>query len=123
MKSILITGANRGIGLGIVNYLASSSELKPDYIFAGYRKPEESKELLELGQSKKNVIPVRLDITNDESIKDAKFEVEGKLSGKGLNMLINNAGVAKKLNINTINENDMLETYRNNVIGPWKVTK
>lgn len=28
-----------------------------------------------------------------------------------------------KLRFTNLNEKDMLETYRQNVIGPWKVTK
>ncbi len=42
MKSILITGANRGIGLGIVKQLASTSPT-PELIFAGYRDANNSK--------------------------------------------------------------------------------
>lgn len=41
MKSILITGANRGIGLGVVKELVSSSS-KPELIFAGYRDGNKS---------------------------------------------------------------------------------
>lgn len=36
MKSILITGANRGVGLGIVKQLLLHSP-SPELIFAGYR--------------------------------------------------------------------------------------
>jgi NAD(P)-dependent dehydrogenase (short-subunit alcohol dehydrogenase family) len=42
MKSILITGANRGLGLGIVKYLISNSS-SPELIFAGYRDADKSK--------------------------------------------------------------------------------
>jgi hypothetical protein len=31
--------------------------------------------------------------------------------------------MATKLRFIDINEKDMIETYRQNVIGPWKVTK
>jgi short-subunit dehydrogenase len=64
-----------------------------------------------------------IDITNDASIKEAVEKVEQRLNGKDLNCLINNAGTAKKLRFMDINEKDMMETYRQNVIGPWKVTK
>jgi short-subunit dehydrogenase len=49
--------------------------------------------------------------------------VKQRLNGKDLNCLINNAGSTTKLQLSRINEKDMLETYRSNVIGPWKVTK
>jgi short-subunit dehydrogenase len=49
--------------------------------------------------------------------------VQKALNGKDLNCLINNAGVAAKLKFADINEKDMMETYRQNVIGPWKMTK
>ncbi len=63
------------------------------------------------------------DIVDDTSIQKAVEKVEQRLNGKDLNCLINNAGVATKLRFIDINEKDMIETYRQNVIGPWKVTK
>jgi len=64
-----------------------------------------------------------IDIVDDTSIQKAVEKVEQRLNGKDLNCLINNAGVATKLRFIDINEKDMIETYRQNVIGPWKVTK
>jgi short-subunit dehydrogenase len=49
--------------------------------------------------------------------------VKQVLNGKDLNCLINNAGMAMKLKFSDINEKDMMETYRQNVIGPWKTSK
>ncbi len=40
MKSILITGANRGIGYGLVKQFMAS---KADHIFATYRQLDRSK--------------------------------------------------------------------------------
>lgn len=40
MKSVLITGANRGLGLGMVRYLVKQN--KADKIFATCRKPSEA---------------------------------------------------------------------------------
>jgi hypothetical protein len=64
-----------------------------------------------------------IDIIDDKSIQKAVEKVEQSLNGKHLNCLINNAGMATKLRFSNINEKDMMETYRQNVIGPWKVTK
>ena len=41
MKSILITGANRGLGLGVVKELIASST-SPEFIFVGYRDANKS---------------------------------------------------------------------------------
>ena len=41
------------------------------------------------------VVVVKLDVTNEASIKQAAAEVEAKLEGKGLDVLINNAGVCQ----------------------------
>jgi NAD(P)-dependent dehydrogenase (short-subunit alcohol dehydrogenase family) len=124
MKSILITGANRGIGLGIVKELISSSS-KPELIFAGYRDADKSKELLDLAKQHANVIiPIQIDASDEQSVQKAKVEVEKKLgTNQGLNCLLNNAGVSKTVQLKEINEKDMLDTYKQNVMGPWRVTK
>lgn len=41
MKHILVTGSNRGIGFGIVKYIASNLS-NVEHIFAGYRDPNKS---------------------------------------------------------------------------------
>lgn len=66
---------------------------------------------------------MEIDITDDKSIQQAVEKVEQRLNGKDLNCLINNAGMTTKLRFVNVNEKDMLETYRQNVLGPWKVTK
>ncbi|CAF2651913.1 unnamed protein product [Rotaria sp. Silwood2] len=93
LKNILITGTNRGIGFGIVKHLVSNSS-NVEHIFAGYRDANKSKELLDLAKQHSNVIiPIQIDVTDDESVNKAKVEVEKKLgNNQGLNCLINNAG-------------------------------
>lgn len=66
---------------------------------------------------------MEIDTTDDKSVQQAVEKVEQRLNGKDLNCLINNAGATTKLRFANINEKDMLETYRQNVLGPWKVTK
>ncbi|UJR25066.1 hypothetical protein I4U23_006426 [Adineta vaga] len=121
MKNVLITGANRGIGFGLVKqFLASNA----NHVFATYRQMDRSKELFDLAKEHSaTVTPIQLDITDDSSIQRAVEKVEQRLNGKDFNCLINNAGSTTKLRFKDINEKDMMETYRQNVIGPWKVTK
>lgn len=64
-----------------------------------------------------------LDITDDSMVQQAFELVQKTLNGKDLNCLINNAGVAAKLKYSDINEKTMIESYRQNVIGPWKMMK
>jgi NAD(P)-dependent dehydrogenase (short-subunit alcohol dehydrogenase family) len=93
MSSYLITGSSRGLGLNLVSLLASLPESEVSTIFATARSNNsgELKRLIEENSSR--VIFVPLDVANEQSIDEAKKEVERYLDGKGLDILINNAGV------------------------------
>ncbi|KAE8441719.1 hypothetical protein EG329_004505 [Mollisiaceae sp. DMI_Dod_QoI] len=81
---------SRGLGLELATQLASSSNVST--IFATARK--ESPALKELIQkSNGRVVSIALETTSQESIKQAVTEVEKALGGKGLDVLINNAGI------------------------------
>lgn len=96
MKVILVTGANRGIGLAIVKALAQSGHAPSSSteVLLGCRDLEAGtharKELQAGGIS--NVKPLLLDVTSDASIRDAVQQVQ-KSNGQ-LDVLINNAGYA-----------------------------
>ena len=90
IKSVLITGCNRGIGLGMLKYFASNCG--PDtHIFSCSRRS--SPELDEMGK-RDNIHLVTMDISDKESVNNAVARVTELLGGKGLNLLINNAAVA-----------------------------
>ncbi|XXG99909.1 hypothetical protein Hte_006250 [Hypoxylon texense] len=94
MASYLVTGASRGFGLALVQELISHPTSKVGTVFAATRS--DSPVLNELAQkSSGRVIVVKLDITDKNSIKKAAAEVDSKLGGKGLDVLINNAGVCQ----------------------------
>lgn len=79
-KTILVTGANRGIGAAIVRELLKH---KVGKIYAAARN---TKNLPDFGSSK--VVPLTLDITNQAQVKAAAE------TAKDVNVLINNAGTA-----------------------------
>lgn len=79
-KSVLVTGANRGIGLAIVNALLEKGVTK---IYAAARDPQK---LPDFGDER--VVPLRLDITNAGQVTDAAAVAND------VDILINNAGVA-----------------------------
>jgi len=90
MASYLITGSARGIGLEMVTQLSTSKETS--IIFATSRS--ESPALKELvSSSSGKVFFIKLDTTDESSIAAAVKEVEAILNDKGLDVLVNNAGI------------------------------
>ena len=76
-KTVLITGANRGIGKALVDEALRRGAKK---VYAGMRTPVQHPD--------KRVIPLTLDVTSASQIQRAVDEVDA------LDVLINNAGVA-----------------------------
>jgi len=76
-KTVLITGANRGIGLALVEEALRRGAQK---VYAGTRGPWQ--------HSDKRVMPLALDVTNTAQIQRAVGQVDS------LDVLINNAGIA-----------------------------
>ncbi|KAI1073697.1 hypothetical protein F5B20DRAFT_586970 [Whalleya microplaca] len=92
MASYFVTGASRGLGLALVRELISHPISKVGTVFAAARS--DSPVLNELAQkSSGRVIVIKLDVTDNDSIKKAAAGVDSKLGGKGLDVLINNAGI------------------------------
>ena len=83
-KRILITGANRGVGLALVQLLSDTAE----HVYAGCRQPEFAEALQQVARSTDNVSVLGLDVTDAESLKQASNEVVG-----GVDLLVCNAGV------------------------------
>ncbi|KFP37661.1 C-factor, partial [Chlamydotis macqueenii] len=58
------------------------------------------------------------EVTDPASIKAAAARVEEKLGGSGLNLLINNAGIATLNTLDTETLEDMILVYNTNTVGP-----
>ena len=111
-KYILITGASSGIGRACTEYLA----LKGFKIYAGARKNED----IEALNSIKNVIGLKIDVTDEESIKHAFDFVKNENSG--LFAIINNAGIVSAGPLMDINTNDLINQFNVNLIGIHRIT-
>lgn len=93
MASYLVTGCSRGLGLALVTRLASFPRTEVGTIIATARQ-DNSAQLRELVDvSSGRVQLVSLDVTNPAGVNEAATVVERQLQGKGLDYLINNAGV------------------------------
>lgn len=90
---VLITGGNTGIGYETVKALYASSEAYT--ILMGSRSLDKAKTAISTLQnenpsSSSNIIPIQLDIEDDQSIQDAFDETNEKFNK--IDTLINNAG-------------------------------
>lgn len=93
MTTYLITGSSRGLGLALVSRLASLSASDVGTVIATSRQ-DNSPRLREVTNSSSGRVGlVSMDVTNSQSIQDAVKLVESRLQGRGLDVLINNAGV------------------------------
>ena len=100
---VLITGANRGLGKALAEVFVEHGAK----VYAGARKIQ-SVQL-------KNVIPIQLDVTDEQSIKEAAQIADD------VTIIVNNAGIMSK---STIGDLQVIEhEFMTNVAGPLKVTK
>ncbi len=109
MANILVTGANRGIGLELCRQYQSRGD-----IVVGVCRGSNS-ELDDLG--------VRVVEEIDVSLEADVATLATKLAGQELDILINNAGIGSWDQLDTIDVDNMLEQYRVNALGPLLVTR
>ena len=93
MASYLITGSSRGLGLAMVSHLLTKPAGEVGTIFATARSdnPANLQQVIEAAAGR--VKFVKLDVTDKASVQAAVSAVENLLGGKGLDVLVNNAGI------------------------------
>ena len=92
MASYLITGTSRGIGLKLTEILVAKPASEVSVVIAATRT--ETTALKQLAaKSTGRIEIISIDVTSEESVKQATSKVEQSLGGKGLDVLINNAGI------------------------------
>ncbi|CAJ0545129.1 Ff.00g086020.m01.CDS01 [Fusarium sp. VM40] len=121
MSSYLITGCSRGIGLALAGLLASKPTSEVGKIFAGARKETDALKKL-IAESNGRVEFVSIEVTREQSVKQAFEAVKKALGNNGLDVLINNAGIMNHTKDGIEHMSDLAETYNINVIGVHNVT-
>src|SRR4029079_13468718 len=87
-KTAIVTGAASGIGLGIATALA---ETGANVVMADIQKDAVAQAAHGLSGTNKRVMPVRIDVTLEQSVIDALAEAERNFGQ--LHIACNNAGV------------------------------
>jgi NAD(P)-dependent dehydrogenase (short-subunit alcohol dehydrogenase family) len=103
-KTILITGANRGIGRALVDEALNRGAKR---VYAGAR--------VGLEHADPRVTPLTLDVIDAEQIRRARLQVEA------LDVLINNAGYGV---FDDLSDGEVLaQHFRVNLVGPFNMTR
>lgn len=119
MKTVLVTGANRGIGFEIARQLAE----KGFQVWLTARNQQRGMEaVLRLSGEGRMVRFLKLDVVDLDSIRSASDALKNKLDS--LDVLINNAGIVLRGedDILKVNPEKLIDTFRINSFGPlWVV--
>src|SRR5688572_9361755 len=117
-KIILITGATAGIGRTTALYLAKEGH----HVIATGRKQAQLTSLkTEAHEGKLDTLT--LDVTSAESIAAAVSAVDALTGGRGIDVLVNNAGFGVLGPTSEISDAEMRRQYDTNVFGLMNVTR
>nr|XP_046270645.1 C-factor-like [Scatophagus argus] len=123
--NVLITGANRGLGLEMVRQIVEA--YKPvKRLFACCRDPDgpRAEALQTLAKKHPKIISIIcLDAADPCSIKQCSQQVGSQVGTEGLNLLINNAGILSKSILKEVTPEDMHNSFNTNVMGPMNMIK
>lgn len=108
MATYIITGANRGIGLEYCRQLDQRGET---VIAVCHQR---STELAAIGVR----VETGVDITSDRAV--AEFQT--KLAGQSIDVLINNAGIIKRIALDALDFDNIRTQFEVNALGPLRFT-
>jgi NAD(P)-dependent dehydrogenase (short-subunit alcohol dehydrogenase family) len=110
---VVVTGANRGIGLELVRQLLA----RGDEVEAACRRPEDAGELRELASPHLRVH--RCDVADDASVR--AFAAE--LGTAAIDLVINNAGVSggQRQSLRELDFAEAARTYEIDALGPLRI--
>ena len=109
MKTALITGANRGIGLELAKQLQNN-----DYnVIVACRKSSPELETLNCQ------VEINFDVANEKSVQ----ALATKLINTKLDLLINNAGILGSMGLDDLDYDSIRQQFEINTLGPLRVTE
>ncbi|MCX7711487.1 MAG: SDR family NAD(P)-dependent oxidoreductase [Clostridia bacterium] len=117
---ILITGANRGLGLSLTELFVQ----KGHFVLAGVRSLKNMGKLSEIQQTyAEHIETVEMDVNDDESVARASERISKRYSS--IDGIINNAAIllSKHKRIDELDVSEIKLTMETNVYGPYRVIK
>ena len=120
-KTAVITGCNKGIGQEILKVFA---ENQLDKVFACVRQIDENfkNQIIEINQnSQTKIIPVKLDLSNEESVKKSANEIISNSSN--IDILINNAATISTSLFQMTKIDDAKKLYNINFFSQFLFTQ
>jgi short-subunit dehydrogenase len=118
-QTILITGATTGIGRHAALHLAARGH----WVIATGRKPEPLATLKAEAKPGWRLETVLLDVTDEQSIARAAAEVDRLTDGRGVDVLVNNAGYGLPGPLEELSDRDLRTQFDTNVFGLMAVTR
>jgi NAD(P)-dependent dehydrogenase (short-subunit alcohol dehydrogenase family) len=118
MPSVLITGANRGLGFEFARQYAADGWR----VYGACRDPSSASELRRLADASGGRVTIlALDVTDPDSVKSAAASLEGQ----AVDLLLNSAGIvgAPRQTIGNIDYDAWAEVLAVNTMGPMRVTE
>ena len=115
-KVILVTGANRGIGLNILQRLDIDG-----YTVIGTSRSDDGADLISQQIKSSNGIGLKMDVTDQESINSAISKIKdgfGTIYG-----LVNNAGITEDNLLMRMSDEQWLSVIETNLTSLYRVTK
>ncbi|MEO9891409.1 SDR family NAD(P)-dependent oxidoreductase [Aurantibacter sp.] len=117
-RVVLITGANRGMGLGYVKHYLNNGYS----VIATYKDVENTKELQFLKKnSPKYLKIIKMNVAEEKSILAMKKIL--KIENIALSLVINNAGISENEDFGNWTSNAFLKHFKVNTIGPALVSQ
>jgi NAD(P)-dependent dehydrogenase (short-subunit alcohol dehydrogenase family) len=117
-KTILITGASSGFGRLTAEMLANSGHT----IFAGFRSSNGAKKQISDALRHKNIEILTLDVTDQQSVDSAIAQLLEKSTG-GLDVVVNNAGMASAGISEAFTPEQTRELFEVNVFGVQRMIR
>ncbi len=116
---VLITGATSGIGRHAALHLAG----RGFHVIATGRSSDSLASLAREAATVGLLTPLRLDVTDADSIASTAQAVDRLTGGRGIDVLVNNAGYGDMAPVEMISDADVRANYETNVFGLLAVTR